>query len=903
MKALSSRDELYEQATTEFGRALGRLARAYEPDVDRVKELHRETRTFVVLEQAWKDVRYGVSGLLKSPGFTLFAVLALALGVGVNTTVFNAYNAIALKPIPVAGAGSVVRLKRSFESHGLGIRRLQFSYDEYSYCRDHNSGVFSDLVAANGFAVPVVLPPTAVANSGGRHFAQLVSANFFTGLGIIPRLGRAFLPGEDAVPGGNPVAILSDGFWKRTFVGGAQILGQTIKINGTTFTVIGVTPAEFTGTGVSMQVPDLWVPVSMYSQLIPDRKWDPGEQQFELIARLSGLGTFTQAQAETDGLIRQYDSTLHETERTDRTTIVTLEHAVWFDQTDDIRFTILAAGFMLLIGMILLTACANIANMLLARGATRQREIGVRMALGAGRGRIVRQLLTESCLLSALGGCIGLVFAIWASRLLDLKLQQLAGQFGASGLQLNLSPDLRVFAYALVLTVIVGFLCGLSPALQFSKPDLSAAFKEEGSSLSRRLRRSRLSGTLVAVQVAVSMFLLVSTGLLVRGLIRARGADPGFETRHAFAFQADFAAAALDRRRDAAVIAARQRRLVDVLASVPGVQETAMGSLPFGTWTPPIILGDATSEAAQKYRPYQSQRTLASFASETYLDVLRIPILRGRNFTHQDVAGRGHVAIVSAAGARLFWPDEDALGKHFQLDMDWRGHLVDFEVVGIAKDVRFANLSRLDPSHFYLPAEDGATAGGFPAPMSILFRIPADSPPIMEARSAVSAVEKDLASSVSLVSLADLGMSRDRLTTEWLALFAGILSFLAVALAGTGIYGVMSYLVTQRTREIGVRISLGATSFDVLKSVILQGLFPVFVGIGTGLLLAAGFSTIAHLTLSFPGSVDFLYGVPFYDPVTFLGLSCFVLGLAALASVVPASGALRVDPVVALRHG
>jgi ABC-type antimicrobial peptide transport system permease subunit len=234
--------------------------------------------------------------------------------------------------------------------------------------------------------------------------------------------------------------------------------------------------------------------------------------------------------------------------------------------------------------------------------------------------------------------------------------------------------------------------------------------------------------------------------------------------------------------------------------------------------------------------------------------------------------------------------------------MDWRGHLSDFEVVGIAKDVRFANLSRLDPSHFYLPAENGAIAGGFPAPMRILLRIPSDSTPVVETRSAVAAVEKDLASSVSLVSLADLGMSRDRLISEWLALFSGVLSFLAVALAGTGIYGVMAYLVTQRTREIGVRLSLGASRSDVLRCVILQGLFPVFAGMGAGLLLAAGFSTIVHLTLSFPGSVDFLYGVPFYDPVSFLGFSCVVLGLAALASVVPASRALRVDPVVALRH-
>ncbi len=861
--------------------------------IDVVKELHREARGFVLVEQTWNDIFYGIRGLAKNPGFTLFAVLTLAIGVGANTTIFNAYNAIALKPIPVADAARVVRPKRWFTSHGLGDRQYGFSFDEYVYCRDHSSGVFSDVVVQNwrGISPSVNLPPNAIAssNASGKLQGQVVSANFFKGLGIVPRLGRTFLPDEDRLPGGNPVLVLSHAFWARVFKSDRQILGQTIQLNGTAFSVIGVAPPEFTGTGLFEVAPDFWAPLSMYEKLAGRNKWDSTERMFQMLARLNGGTSRAQAQAQIDTLIRDYDSMLQDA---DPTTAVTLQRPVFLGDIDDIRFQALAAAVMLLVSLILLVACANIANMLLARGAVRQREIGVRMALGSSRSRIIRQLLTESCLLSAFGGIAGLTLAMWISRVLGTKLQELAISRDASAIQIDLSLDARVFSYALAVTVIVGIICGLSPALQFSKPDLTAAFKAESSPLTRRLNRSGLRSGLVATQVAVSMFLLITTGLLVRGLIRSHGVDAGFRMQDVFLLSGDFG----DRFRDGARNNARQERLAETLRSLPELEGLATGSIPFGTWTPPIVISAGGSSTPARYR------TLASHASKPYFDLLGLTLVRGRHLTSQEIETNAHLAIVSEAGARLFWPNEDPLGKHFQLDMNWLGQMEDFEVVGVAKDVRFANLSRIDPSHVYLPANSNAVAGGFPASMNILLRLRNETRALASIRKAAETVDKNLAPTLGLIGLEDVWMKRYRLMTQLPAALAACLACLAFTLAGTGIYGVMGYLVTQQTKDIGIRMSLGATSSNVLKDVIVRGLRPVFAGMILGLIAAAALSGFLHASLLFPGSVDFLYGVPFYDPATFAGLSFLVLGFAALASFVPARRALRIDPMVALRH-
>ncbi|SPE26670.1 conserved membrane hypothetical protein [Candidatus Sulfopaludibacter sp. SbA3] len=622
----------------------------------------------------------------------------------------------------------------------------------------------------------------------------------------------------------------------------------------------------------------------MQPQLAPPRRWEnePAARQLQILARLKQDVPMKRAQAETTVLVRQFGQTFQQPEG-DGTAAVTLQHTAMLGNTEDIRFKGVVAGLMLLVGLVLLVACANIANMLLARAAMRQREIGVRLALGAGRGRMIRHLLTESLLLSFCGGMAGLLLSMWSSHLLQVVItQMLAGTPAAkAGFVLELGLDFRVFAYALALSLAAGIFFGLAPALQFTRPNLAVALKQEGSSFGRKLTRSRLRGFLVGAQVGVSMLLLIMAGLLMRGLLRSHNADPGFDARGLFLLAADFGAG---KPEDA------QARLLNQLRTLPELKGVALGSYPMmGTWTPPIIVKSAASQASLQ------GRTLASYGTESYLDTVGIPLLRGRGFTAQEVRANAPVAIISQAAARRFWPAEDPLGSHFQLDMDFNGKLAEFEVIGIARDVRYANLTRVDPAHVYLTPKPDDFQG-------ILLRAEGDPRRALEAvRASVGALDRNLLPGLWLTSVQDGPMVREKAQARLFAMFAVILAVLAVALAGVGVYGVMSYVVSQRVKEIGVRMALGASAAGVLRSVVLRSLRPVILGIAMGIAGAAACSTLLHATLVFPGSTDLLYGIPFYDPATFGGLAAFLTGVAAIASAVPARRAIQVDPMIALR--
>jgi predicted permease len=856
--------------------------------VEQAKQMHRDERSILWLEQTVQDLRHACRALVRSPGFTLVAVITLALGIGVNTTLFSAYNAVALKPLPVADAKRVVRLERWLESGMLGDIQFDFSYPEYVYCRDHQD-VFSNLVAAS-WPVRVLASISEGNQQGGNELktlqGQIVSGNYFTGLGIGTRIGRTFGPEEDRASGANPVIVLSYAFWQRAFQGDTQILGRTIKVNGTAFTIVGVAPQEFTGTSVIPQVPDFWAPISMQAQLVPGQNWldQPTDFRFQVLARLKSTIALKEAQAEADALIHQFSTTY--TPR-DRTRTITLQRTAFFGNTEDIRFQAGVATLMLIVGMVLFVACANVASMLLARGGARQREISVRMALGASRSRVIRHLLTESILLSLGGGIAGVALAVLASKLLWVAIQQVLNRMlGAEFVfSLNLNPDVSVLAYALGLSVITGIVFGLSPALQFTKRDLTTALKDESSLFGRRVRRSRLRNLLVGGQVAVSMLLLTSAGLLIRGLTRAQAADPGFETRQVFLLFADFGD-------DPAKAAASNRRLIDRLATLPELNNVAFGTGPMmGTWTPPIVVKESAALEGVLH-----DRTLASYASETYFNTLGITLLRGRDFTRQETATGAHVSVISESTARRFWRDEDPIGKRFQLDMHFDGKLSEFEVIGIVKDVRFANLTRTDPAHVYLATNSTEI-------LPILMSVKSGPQSALAAvRNGVGASDKNLLPSLSLWNMETMVLSPRKSMAWTLAMFAALLALLALSLAGIGIYGVMAYVVSQRTQEIGVRMALGATPGHVLKSVARRGLLPVAAGVIVGVACGAGMSWILHSTLTSPESSDFLYGVPFYDPWTFLGLSWFVTVVAFIASIVPAIHALKVDPMVALRY-
>lgn len=818
----------------------------------------------------FNDFRYALRRLLQNPGLTIAAVVTVALGIGVNTALFAVYDAIALKPLPVSRPDEVGRLKRWFQQNYQGDQQYFFSYGEYAYVREHNN-VFSGIVAASR--------PTPLLTDAQKFQAQMVSANYFDVLGVAAETGRTFLADEDRLPGGNPVIVLSHGFWQRQFHGDAQAVGKTILVGRTPLTVVGVAPASFSGTSLNPVVPDFWVPASMQAVLMRDQDWlnDPSDQEFNVLARLKPGATLHSAQPQIDALIRQFAGTYPEREKT---ASVTLERTAMFGNVDDPGFQAVAIAAMAVVGLILLVACANVANMMLAHGMGRQREIAIRRALGAGRARIVRQLTSESILTALLAGVAGIFFAAWTVTALWgwLTTTLVANFIGDATVKLNLAPDIRVFAYAGLMAVAAVVLFGLVPALQITKPDLAGNLKDEGGFLGRSFRRSRLRNLFVGVQVAVSMLFLLIAGLLMRGLLRSQQADTGFETKTVYLISTDFG-------RDAVKAAALRQRVVERLRTLPEIAGVATGHAPlFGTWTPPIVIDGKTD------------RTLASFASDTYFDLLGIPILRGRGFTPQEARDGSHVAVVSEATARRFWPGQDVLSKHLKLDLAFRGELTEFEIVGIAKDVRFANPTRIDPAHVYLPTMPGRLNG-------ILIRTQGNpEKALTAAQTALETISPALIPYLQWQNLERGPLALQRFFTRFFTGFLALLAVLALTLASVGIYGVVAYLVRQQTKEIGIRVALGASRGNLLRLIVLGGLRPVIIGALAGATIAFALSWLFHMSLRFPGASDFLGGVPFYDPVVFAGSSFLVSLIAALAAFVPAQRALRADPLAALRY-
>jgi predicted permease len=847
-----------------------------------LQEIQRERQGLPHMETFYRDFRYAARALRRSPGFTLVAVLTLGLGIGVNTTLFTAFDAVALKPLPVKDPDHVVRIERWFQSGSQGDGQYVFSYSEYLYYSAHARS-WSTL-GATSWQIPVIAHLTP---GGATETLQgeLVSGNYFTGLGVDAMLGRTFTPDENRTPGAHPVIILSHPFWRVRFNADPQVLGKTIRLNDTAFTVVGVTSQDFIGTGNPPQVPDFWAPLMMQAELVPGQDWlnSANAGFLKMYGRLQPGASVSQAQSEMTVIARQFEET---NRPQDKTVAVTVERATFFGETNTLQFRAFVALLMLIVGMVLLIACANLTNMLLARASGRYREIGVRLALGASRRRLIRQLLTESVLLALLGGVAGMLFAVWASKLLWVSLQQALQAFLWSNVTLviNTSPDMRVFGYTLLVSLVTGIVFGLAPALQASKRDVSAALKEEGSAFGNSWSRSRLRSFLLSGQVAASMLLLLTAGLLVRGLLRAETADPGFETRRDFGIVADYG-------NDSAKATALYRQVVERLQSLPQVRSVALVyQVPMtGTWTPPLRVEDSHATT-------QPDRTLANYVSPSYFETLGVPIVRGRTFSRQESEQDAHVAIVSETTARRIWPGEDPLGKHARLDLHFRDQWTDFEVIGVAKDVRNANLSRIDPAYFYFPT-------ALPHWNHILIRTVDDSKATQGAiRSAIEALDRRLAPSLRMGSLEDFVVAKQRLLAKTYAMFAVVLAALALALAGVGIYGVMSYLVSQRVREIGIHMALGARAIDVVSAVVRQGLRPVFIGAIAGILAAAAVNTILKATLVFPGSPDLFFGVSYIDPVTFLSLSAFLAIVAAAASAIPARRATRVDPMDALRY-
>jgi predicted permease len=829
--------------------------------VEQTKELHREARSFLWVEQFFKDLRYGWSNLRRSPGFTLTAAIALTLGIGVNATVFGLYDAVAMKQLPVADPSHVVRVKRWFADRPA---EDHFAFPEYEYLRDYSTALSA--VIAEKSQITVL---AEVGSAQQRVSGYAVSANYFSDLGVKLRLGRGFLPDEDRVPNANPVIVLDYRFWQSQFSSALDVIGRTLKLNGLEYTIVGVAPREFTGTDAFPVATAFWAPLSMVGRLTtfsPDWRKSTSEKKLQLLVRLKEGVSMPQAQAETTLRLRQYLAGLPEPVRN---TGVILRRASFLDVADSPEFAGLGWALLIVVCLVLLVACANVANMLLARGAGRQREIGIRLALGASRGRIIPQLLVESALLSILGASAGVLVSLWSGKLLWTAWMGIFQGFHVQFADPDLAPDARVLLYGLALWLLVTLLSGLLPALQSTLPNLTAAIKSDQFVFGRKFGRSRLRGLFIGTQVAVSVLLLVVVFGLTSGVLDSRSSDPGFETRNTYVL-------ILEGGR------AENQRLRDRLQSLPELSAAAIGSVPLNTAQPPPPM-----QAGGLNRP-----ALTTYASDRYFETLGIRLLQGRGFTRQEAEKQAPVAVISKSTAGHFWPGDNPLGKRFSLDLNSQSKFTAFEVVGIAADARFADLTEVDALHVYLPSAEGPNTG-------ILFRVRANrGQSLAAARSAVQSVDPSLLPGLDMISLEDGFVSTQRRLLGVMASLAGVATLLSLILAGVGIYGVLAFLVARRTKEIGIRVALGARSRALLWAIVIQGLRPVLAGMAIGFVLGAGVNVVDRATDPFPAP---LYQSVFGDPSIYEGLA-LMLVIAVLACVIPTRRALRVDPAVALRY-
>src|SRR5215475_1493803 len=656
-----------------------------------------------MISRSWQDLRYGARTLLKKPGFTLIAVLTLALGIGVNTALFTVFDAFVLKPLPLKDPDSIVKISGRMPDGG---RNWLFSYLDYLDYRDRNH-VFDGLVAFNKAAVAFGEKPAGpmddsfIVASHEYIFGQIVSGNYFSVLGAEMALGRAFLPEEDREPGTHPVMVLSYGFWQRRFNADPNIVGKTIKLTGQPYTVVGVAAREFIGT--EPDAPRFWVPLMMRDQTHQAGSWnhkrwltERNADSFALTGRLKPGVSRQQAQAEMNVITEQLAKNYPERNR--KIGVSLLGGATFVEINKEL--TPLVAPLLVAVELILLMACANVANLLLARAATRGSEIAVRLALGASRGRMIRQLLTESVLLSALGGAAGLLLTIWTlAALYPLVMSRLPiPRALIESFALNLDPDYRIFGFAVLASMIAGVSAGLAPALQASRPNLTSALKDEGSTFGQHLSQSRLRNALVVIQVAVCLTLLVAAGLLVRNLQKVSTIDTGLETANVFTISAGLQTPQKDAVREAEL----RRQLAARLRGLPGVKAVSQAQRQPLTGRPNRTRITLPGQARQDDQPLQANYNLVS---PEYFDTLGIRLTRGRFFTEQETRTNVSVVVISESSARRFWPNEDALGKRIGVAGANESGVnpPQFEVIGVTRDTRSGWVWEKDETFIYAP--------------------------------------------------------------------------------------------------------------------------------------------------------------------------------------------------------
>ncbi|MFY9609329.1 MAG: ABC transporter permease [Blastocatellia bacterium] len=825
------------------------------------------------MQTLWQDLRYGCRMLLNSPGFTGLAVLALALGIGANSTIFSLVNALLLRPLPVEKPEQLAAVYTSdFSSGNYGTS----SYPDYLDFRDRNQ-VFSGLVAYT--ATPFSLNVDGV---NERAFGEVVSGNYFADLGVKMALGRGFLPEEDQTPGSHPVVVIGHKLWQGRFGGNPGIVGRSVIMNGHAFTVVGVAEEEYSGLLRGLAA-DLWVPAMMMNQAVPgsDNLVERGNRSFFVMGRLKPGVTLDQAQSNfgsiAEQLFKEWPQRWNNIRNEPR--VISLVPESEARVMPDVRtpVVIFMALLMAVVGLVLLIACANVANLLLARAAARRKEFAIRLALGAGRLRLIRQLLTESVLLAVLGGVGGLLLALWGVELLMAFKPPVPVP-----IEIDLSIDWRVLGFTFGVALLTGVLFGLAPALAASRPDLVPSLKDEAGAVGAGRGRGRLRGTFVIVQVALSLLLLICSGLFLRSLRNASSIDPGFDADNLLVMAMDLQLQGYNETTGRNF----SSQLLDRVRALPVVESASItDALPLGLdgARRGITIEGYTAQAGE------STEVNSAFVTPGYFETLRIPVLRGGAFDGQDRAGSLGAVMINEAFARRYWPGQDPIGKRIQRGVGRSGSNDSpyLAVVGVVKDGKYATLGEEATPFFYLNlAQDYLSAP------TLIVRTrgnPFDCLPAV--RNEVAALDKNL-------PLYDVKTMREHLGLALLPArlagsVLGVFGLVALLLAASGIYGVMAYAVAQRTREIGIRMALGARAVDVLKLVVRQGMTLVVIGVVIGL---TGAFFLTRLLESF------LFGVTSTDPATFAAIALLLVAVALAACFVPARRATRVDPMVALRY-
>ncbi len=872
--------------------------RSFGGGVEQFKEEARDARGVRLIEETRQDARYAVRMMRKAPGFTLVAVISLALGIGANTALFSVVDSVLLKTLPVKDPDRLVLFEwqagkdfRTTGTNGYGVGgwapgmrgSSSFHYRVFETLKEQD-GPLSDIFAfAKMWEANISADGRAEMESG-----QYVSGNYFSALGVSPAIGRTLDDGDDT-PNAQPAAMISYGYWQSRFGGDPSVIGKQISINKVPFTLVGVTPRGFAGTLQVNMKPAVIVAMSLEPTVEGKgtgmaHDGEPGIWWVHLMGRLKPGATPEQATASLNGAFQAVALELMPPPRKDSDVaqLAQKDYPQLLERAGDQgmtetrrRYTSTIYLLFGVVALVLLIACANVANMLLARSSARGAEITVRLAIGAGRLRLIRQLMTESVLLSALGGAVGVIFAVWGTSALS-TLGNLGGGFLPDGIEYGLSW--RVLGFTIGVSVLTGLVFGLAPALRATRLDLTSALKESNRR-STGASRSRLSKALVVAQVAMSLLLLVGAGLFVRTVRNLQHVDLGFNQENLLVFTLQPGAAGYDVERYEQLY----RQVFAGLDAIPGTRAATFYRVPLlthSTYDTDFIMPGETPENAAEHN------TNRQIIRENYFETMEVPLLAGRGFTERDDETAPKVAIVSETFVRKYFPDQDPIGQRVGVEGETLNYL---EIVGVARDTKYSSQREdLAPLLYTSWRQEKGSVGR----MCFALRAAGDPMTLAAAvRETIRGVDPELP--VTDLTTQELRTS-ESISAE--RAFANLLSFfggLAVLLAAIGLYGVMAYSVAQRTNEIGIRMALGARTLNVLRLVVWQGLKFAIVGLVVGALAALALKQLVESQL---------YGVGGADPLTFVVVGAMLMAVVLVACLIPARRATKVDPVVALRN-